>query len=90
MIPSFIALFSKAGIACAADTDHTVFRLSDKYPVAIAVNPDSPIPWKSANGFSLLETNGLRDVVNIYAELRMLSTLGLLNKVLCNERTWTS
>ena len=47
MIPSFIALFSKAGIACAADTDHTVFRLSDKYPVAIAVNPDSPIPWES-------------------------------------------
>lgn len=47
MIPSFIALCSKAGIACAANTDHTVFRLSERYPVAIAVNPDSPIPWES-------------------------------------------
>ena len=45
MCPSFFALFSKAGIACAADTDHTVYRLSKDLPVAIAVNPASPIPW---------------------------------------------
>ena len=45
MIPSFFALFSKAGIACAADTDHTVYRLSKDLPVALAVNPLSPIPW---------------------------------------------
>lgn len=46
MIPSFFALFSKAGIACAADTDHTVYRLSKDLPVALAVNPLSPIPWE--------------------------------------------
>lgn len=45
MTPSFFALFSKAGIACAADTDHTVYRLSKDLPVALAVNPLSPIPW---------------------------------------------
>ena len=45
MLPSFFALFSKAGIACAADTDHTIYRLSDSLPVALAVNPQSPIPW---------------------------------------------
>lgn len=46
MCPSFIALFSKAGIACAADADHTIYSLSKDYPVAIAVNPASPIPWE--------------------------------------------
>ena len=45
MIPSFFALFSKAGIACAADTDHTIYRLSKDLPIALAVNPASPIPW---------------------------------------------
>jgi hypothetical protein len=46
MCPSFIALFTKAGIACAADTDHTIYSLSKEYPVAIAVNPASSIPWE--------------------------------------------
>ena len=46
MCPSFIAMFSKAGIACAADTDHTIYSLSKEYPVAIAVNPASSIPWE--------------------------------------------
>ena len=46
MTPSFFALFSRAGIACAADAYHTIYRLSDKRPVAIAVNPESPIPWE--------------------------------------------
>lgn len=50
MIPSFFALFSKAGIACAADTDHTIYRLSDKLPLALAVNPESPIPWDKLIG----------------------------------------
>lgn len=45
MCPSFFALFTKAGIACAADTDHTIYRLSKDLPVALAVNPSSPIPW---------------------------------------------
>ena len=46
MYPHFIALFNKAGIACAADADHTVFRLSKNLPVAVAINPASSIPWE--------------------------------------------
>ena len=46
MPPNFFALFNKVGIACAADTDHTVFRLSRDLPVAVAVNPESSIPWE--------------------------------------------
>ena len=45
MYPTFFALFNTAGIACAADSDHTIFKLSDKLPVALAVSPKSPIPW---------------------------------------------
>lgn len=50
MSTSFLAFFSKAGIACSADTDHTIHRLSDRFPVAIAVNPESPIPWERIIG----------------------------------------
>ena len=50
MCPSFFALCSKAGVACAADADHTIYRLSDNLPVAIAVNPQSPIPWEKIIG----------------------------------------
>ena len=46
MYPNFFALFNKAGIACAADADHTIFRLSKKLPVAVAINPASRIPWE--------------------------------------------
>ncbi len=46
MYPHFLALFSKSGVACAADADHTVFRLSNYLPVAVAVNPASSIPWE--------------------------------------------
>ena len=34
-----------SGIACASDTDHTIYQLSKKQPLAIAVNSYSPIPW---------------------------------------------
>lgn len=46
MLPSFIAFLNKAGVACAADTDGTVFKLAKNEPLAIAVNPQSPIPWE--------------------------------------------
>ena len=46
MHPHFLSLFNKNGIACAADTDHTIFRLSKNLPVAVAVNPASSIPWE--------------------------------------------
>ena len=43
---SFIALYNQLGIACASDTDNTIYRLSKKEPVAIAVNTSSLIPWE--------------------------------------------
>ena len=46
MYPHFLALFNKTGVACAADENHTIFRLSKDLPVAVAVNPASTIPWE--------------------------------------------
>jgi hypothetical protein len=34
-----------SGIACASDRDHTIYQLSKRVPFAVAVNPDSQIPW---------------------------------------------
>lgn len=45
--PSFIALMNKTGIACAASDDFTIYKLSSKEPLAIAVNPRSRIPWET-------------------------------------------
>lgn len=44
---SFIAIYNQSGIACASDTDNTIYRLSKEEPVAIAICPYSPIPWES-------------------------------------------
>lgn len=41
----FIALSNMSGIACASDRDHTLYQLSKKVPLALAVSPTSPIPW---------------------------------------------
>lgn len=46
MVPSFLAFFTKAGMACASDHDATIYQLSKKEPLAMAVNPKSPIPWE--------------------------------------------
>lgn len=43
----FIALSNMSGIACASDRDHTLYQLSKKVPLALAVSPTSPIPWDS-------------------------------------------
>lgn len=43
----FIALTNMSGIACASDRDHTIYQLSKKLPLALAVSPSSPIPWDS-------------------------------------------
>lgn len=48
--PSFIALMNKAGIACAASDDFSIYKLSSKEPLAIAVNPKSEIPWEKIIG----------------------------------------
>jgi len=45
MKPICIALTNMSGIACASDRDHTLYQLSKNFPFAVAVNPDSPIPW---------------------------------------------
>ena len=47
MKPICIALTNMSGIACASDRDHTIYQLSKRVPFAVAVNPDSPIPWYS-------------------------------------------
>ena len=44
---SFLAIYNQSGIACASDTDNTIYRLSKEEPVAIAICPYSPIPWES-------------------------------------------
>lgn len=45
MNTSFVAFLNKEGIACASDTDVTLYTLSRQEPVALAVNSYSPIPW---------------------------------------------
>lgn len=45
MKTSFVAFLNKRGIACASDTDMTLYTLSRQEPVALAVNSYSPIPW---------------------------------------------
>ena len=47
MNTSFIAFLNKRGVACASDTDKTLYALSKREPVALAVNSYSPIPWDS-------------------------------------------
>ena len=45
MNTSFVAFMNKRGIACASDTDMTLYALSKREPVAVAVNSYSLIPW---------------------------------------------
>ena len=46
MKTTFVAISNMSGIACASDTDRTIYGLSKSLPVAVAVNPRSPIPWE--------------------------------------------
>lgn len=43
---SFIAICNQNGIACASDSDNTIFQISKKAPIALAVCTSSPVPWK--------------------------------------------
>ena len=45
MKTSFVAFLNNRGIACASDTDMTLYALSRQEPVALAVNSYSPISW---------------------------------------------
>lgn len=47
METSFVVFMNKHGMACASDTDMTLYALSKREPVALAVNPNSPLPWDS-------------------------------------------
>ena len=42
---SFLLFANKEGVVCGGSADKTIFQLSKKEPVAIAVSPVSPIPW---------------------------------------------
>lgn len=42
---SFITIYNLSGITCSSDKDNTVFRLSKKEPLAVAICTNSPIPW---------------------------------------------
>lgn len=42
---SFFSISNQSGIACVSDTDGSLYQLSKKEPLAIAVCPHSPIPW---------------------------------------------
>ena len=46
MKPSFLLFANKDGIACGSSANMTIFQLSKIEPVAMAVSPDSPIPWR--------------------------------------------
>ncbi len=73
MKTSFVAFLNKHGIACASDCDMTLYALSKQEPVAIAVNPYSPIPWKSIINAYLCRGNiplptHFSDYVNDFAQ----------------------
>lgn len=45
MKASFLLFANMGGIVCGSCSDLTIFQLSKKEPVALAVSPTSPIPW---------------------------------------------
>lgn len=45
MKASFLLFANMGGIVCGSWSDLTIFQLSKKEPVALAVSPTSPIPW---------------------------------------------
>lgn len=64
----FIAFINKHGIACASDTDMTLYALSKQEPVVIVVNPYSPIPWDSIiNAYLRKGCSPLHDDFSDYA-----------------------
>ena len=83
MTTSFVAFFNKHGIACASDTDMTLYALSKKEPVAIAVTPYSPIPWdKIINAYLRRGDIPLHDDFTDYARdfLQYLTTIEIKKK----------
>ena len=55
MNTTFVAIANLSGIACASDSDHTIYQLSKQLPLAIAVNAHSSFPWRSVINDYLLQ-----------------------------------
>lgn len=55
MKTTFVAIANLSGIACASDSDHTIYQLSKQLPLAIAVNAHSSFPWGSVINDYLLQ-----------------------------------
>ena len=45
MALSFLVLSNMAGIVFASNEDHTLYQLSKKEPLVVAVDPESKFPW---------------------------------------------
>lgn len=66
---SFISIANQLGIVCASNEDHTIYQLSREEPLAIAVNPNSPIPWDTIiDGYKRLGEPQHHDNFEKYAE----------------------
>ena len=65
---AFIAILNKSGIACASDADHTIYRISRKEPLALAVEPDSPVCWeKIIDGYLARRNDIPKKNISFYA-----------------------
>lgn len=69
MLTTCIAISNMSGIACASDTDRTIYQLSKTYPFAVAVNSYSPIPWDTIiNNYKRLGEPEEKENISDYAK----------------------
>ena len=71
--PCCIALFNAKGVACASDTDDTIFKLSATKPVGIAINSLINISWRPVIDHYLRQSKqedlrNLRDFADDFVE----------------------
>lgn len=80
MRTSFLSFSNMAGIVCASNQDHTIYQLSRTEPVAVAVDPHSPIPWdKIINKYKQMGEPQIHNDFGDYAKdfEKILSTFNL-------------
>lgn len=69
MTTTCIAICNMSGIACASDADHTIYQLSARQPLAVAVNAFSHIPWDGVvEGYKRLGEPEAREDFSGYAK----------------------
>ena len=69
MSTTCIAISNMSGIACASDTNRTIYQLSKTYPLAVAVNSYSPIPWDTIiNNYKRLGELDVKENFEDYAK----------------------